>query len=566
MKVDRQTLSLIHGDQSLFILNITCGVLVAFITVIQAYILSDIINAVFLEKSSIHVILYELIFFLILTLIHSIFIWSFESSSGILGIKIKNKIRNRLNRHLAFLGPENLKNERSGEIVNTSTSGIESLGVYFEQYIPSLFLALLSPLIIVSFVFYIDPLSGIIFIITAPLIPLFMFLIGSKAKSMTDRHWKTLSYLSSHFLDVLQGLTTLKIFGQSKKQTQKISEISENFRSVTMKTLKIAFLSSLTLELISTLSIAIIAVSIGIRLMYGQIGYKEALFILIIAPELYAPLRNLGAHFHAGMEGMSSGKRIFEILNNNNSIHLSKNTANYSQLAHKNRKINSETDAYPIKFSNVSFKYENESNLVLNDISFEINKGDKIVINGVTGSGKSTIIKLLFGFMFPIEGSITFGNIVLDSESINDIRSTISWVPQKPYLFNSSIRKNICLGKPDANEKSIEDAVKSVCLEEFIGSLKNGYDTVIGERGTKLSGGQAQRLAIARALIKDSQILVMDESTSFLDPIYEDEILKNLKIKCLDKTVITIAHRLNIIKNTDIVMTLNNGKLMKLYN
>ncbi|HJO95920.1 MAG TPA: thiol reductant ABC exporter subunit CydD [Victivallales bacterium] len=565
MKVDRQTLSLIHDGQPLFILNITCGVLVTFTIVIQAYILSDIINAVFLHKSSIHEILYELIIFLILSFIRSVFIWSFESSSGIQGIKIKNKIRNRLNKHLTSLGPENLKNERSGEIVNTSTTGIESLGVYFEQYIPSLFLALLSPLIIVCFVFYIDPLSGAIFIITAPLIPFFMFLIGSKAKSMTDRQWKTLSYLSSHFLDVLQGLTTLKIFGQSKNQTLKISEISENFRSVTMKTLKIAFLSSLTLELISTLSIAIIAVSIGIRLMYGQIAYEEALFILIIAPELYAPLRNLGAHFHAGMEGMSSGKRIFEILDNNNSILLN-NVENYSHPVQLSRKEYSETNAFPIKFSNVSFKYENESSLILSDISFEINKGDKIVINGVTGSGKSTIIKLLLGFILPIEGSIAFGNNILDSESISDIRSIISWVPQKPYLFNSSIRENICLGKPDANEKLIKNAVKSACLEEFISSLKNGYDTVIGERGTKLSGGQAQRLAIARALIMDSPILVMDESTSFLDPIYEYEILKNLQKKCLDKTVITIAHRLNIIKNADIVMTLNNGKLMNLYN
>jgi ATP-binding cassette subfamily C protein CydD len=299
--------------------------------------------------------------------------------------------------------------------------------------------------------------------------------------------------------------------------------------------------------------------------MYGQIAYEEALFILIIAPELYAPLRNLGAHFHAGMEGMSSGKRIFEILDNNNSILLN-NVENYSHPVQLSRKEYSETNAFPIKFSNVSFKYENESSLILSDISFEINKGDKIVINGVTGSGKSTIIKLLLGFILPIEGSIAFGNNILDSESISDIRSIISWVPQKPYLFNSSIRENICLGKPDANEKLIKNAVKSACLEEFISSLKNGYDTVIGERGTKLSGGQAQRLAIARALIMDSPILVMDESTSFLDPIYEYEILKNLQKKCLDKTVITIAHRLNIIKNADIVMTLNNGKLMNLYN
>jgi ATP-binding cassette, subfamily C, bacterial CydD len=548
MNVDHRTLSLLRGDRSTLILSITNGILVTCFTISQAYILAYIINAVFLSNKNLKDIFTYLLAFLLLSILRSLAIWSTEIFSGFLGVKIKKKTRELLTQQIIDIGSEELKHERSGEIANTLTKGVEALESYFSQYLPSLFLAVLSPVIILLVIFPNDLLSGFILLLTAPLIPVFMYLIGSKAKSMTDKQWKTLSFLSSHFLDVLQGITTLKLFGQADNQYTKISEVSEKFRITTMKTLKVAFLSAFSLELIATLSTAILAVSIGLRLVFAKIGFQEALFILILAPEFYAPLRTLGAKFHSGMEGVSSGKRIYSLLNRK----IPKSSSGKKKILLKN-------GITILEFRDISFGYSDK--LILNNINFAFNQKEKIAIIGETGSGKTTIAKLLLGLITPTLGSIFINDINLSTIDINSWRSQISWVPQKPYLFNTSIKDNICLSNPNADKIKIKKAAMLACLDDFIETLPEGYNTIIGERGTKLSGGQAQRLALARAFLRDTPILILDEPTSNLDPIYEELIIKNLYQWSKDKTVITIAHRLNTIINSDIILNIKDGVL-----
>jgi len=556
MKVDHRMLSLLIGDRFFLYLIITAGVLITFAVVSQAYILSYVVNLLFTHKTSYSYLLFPLSLFLLFAVLRSLFTWVFEYYSGILGINIVHKVRLLVSKHIANLGSEYLKRERSGEIVNTVIKGTDALEPYFGQYLPSLFLALLSPLIIVCFAFYIDLISGCILIVTAPLVPVFMYLIGGKAKIMTEKQWKMLSFLSAHFLDVIQGLTTYKVFGQSKVQIDKISTISEKFRHSTMKTLKVAFISSLALELIATLSTAILAVSVGLRLLYGYLGYQEALFVLIIAPEFYAPLRNLGARFHAGMEGLSSGKRIFNILETKTNTDI-----NISTMS-KPENIENLT----INFENVTFRYKGQHSFALNQLSFTVSPREKVAIIGPTGAGKSTIINSLLSFITPSSGDILIGNFNLKHINADYWRSVVSWIPQKPYLFNCSIRENLCLGSHHNiyDDTIIKKAASIANLDDFIQSLENGYDTIIGERGLRLSGGQAQRLAIARAVIKNAPIVIMDEPTSNIDSLYENSIITKLGEWSRDKTVITIAHRLNTIEKSDKIFTIANGQIQKI--
>ena len=550
MKIDHRMLSLLNGDRFPFFLTVTAGSVVTLFIVFQAYLLSFIINLFFTDKLTYPVLL-PLLLFLVLSFFRSIFMWLSENSSRVLGSSIAHKVRKLLSCHVARLGSKFLNEEQTGEIVNTLTKGTDALEPYFGQYIPSLFHALISPVIIVCFTFYMDIISGLILIITAPLIPLFMYLIGGKAKKMTEKQWNLLSFLSSYFLDTIQGLTTLKIFGQSRQKTAKISEISEEFRKATIKTLKVAFISSLSLELIATLSTAVLAVSVGLRLLFGYLGYQEALFILIIAPEFYAPLRSLGASFHSGMEGVSSGKRIFNILE----------TDKCSDSI-KQKKIKPEDiENVPIKYCNVTFNYEGVNSKTLDNISLEVIAKEKIAFVGETGSGKTTILKLLMGFITPVSGNIIIGDSKLSEIDIDFWRSNISWIPQNPYLFSCSIKDNICLGLQhhNFNQGLLIKAAEIAGIDKYIQTLESGYDTQIGERGIRLSGGQAQRIAIARAVIKDAPILIMDEPTSNIDSIYEDYIIKNLNEWSQNKTVITVAHRMNTIQNADRIISIKNG-------
>ncbi len=547
MKVDRRIFALMAGDLPYFVIAILGSLVITVITVCQAYLISWIVGIFFINHNELKHIVFYISLFLVFAVIRFPISWLSEISASFLGIRVKEKTRNRFFDSLIALGSESMKAEKSGELANSAVAGIESLEPYFSQYLPALILAVVSPIIFLIFAYLTDPLSGLVLTITAPLIPIFMFLIGSKAQDMTDKQWKSLSYFSSHFLDVLQGITTLKFLGQSKKQSHKISEISEEFRLATMKTLRIAFLSSLVLELVATLSTAVLAVEIGVRLLYGYIGYEPALFILIIAPEFYAPLRNLGARFHSGMEGVSVGKRVCSVIDKVNTLSL------------KDSKKVVPLQNFPIKIDSLSYRYPEQERYALKSINMTINQNEKIAIVGKTGSGKSTFIKILLKIIDKYDGTINLGRYELNLIDEDHIKNLISWAPQKPYLFNKTIKENLLLAKPTAADEEIMESLRLAALSDFVNSLNKKLDTVIGERAVRLSGGQAQRISLARLFLKNSPIVVLDEFTSNLDPIYEAEIMGNLNMWAVDKTVITVAHRTNTIKNVDRIFVFNDG-------
>ncbi|MBN1452991.1 MAG: thiol reductant ABC exporter subunit CydD [Anaerolineales bacterium] len=545
-------------------ITVLSGLLAGLLTIWQAWLLSSTVNGVFLEEQSLAQVTGWLRLILIIIAGRALLAWVNEVSANAVAVHVKAILRERLFAHILALGPAYTRGERTGELTTAAVEGVEALDAYFSQYLPQLVITALVPISILIFVFPLDLLSGLILLFTAPLIPFFMILIGKGAEIVTNRQYETLSRLSAHFLDSLQGLTTLKIFGQSKAHAKSIAKISDQFRDRTMAVLRITFLSALALELLATLSTAVIAVEIGLRLLYARMEFREAFFLLILAPEFYLPLRMLGARFHAGMAGTSAAKRIFDILETREQrVENRENTALYPPFS--------------IHLDNLAFTYPDESTPALQNIDLEIHAGQHIALVGPSGAGKSTLVNLLLGFIQPTKGIITYNaNVTKDTDTVNKqsknsrnlpnsqySRLDIAWVPQKPYLFHDTLAANIRLGNPDASDEQVIEATSAAHLHEFIESLPEKYATVIGEGGARLSGGQAQRLALARAFLKDAPILILDESTSSLDPETESLLEASTRQLMRGRTVITIAHRLNTVFQADRIIVLEKGQIVE---
>jgi ATP-binding cassette subfamily C protein CydD len=424
-------------------------------------------------------------------------------------------------------------------------------------------LAALVPLTVLVFVFPLDWVSGLVLLVTAPLIPLFMILIGNLADALTRRQWTSLSRMSAHFLDVLQGLTTLKLFTRSREQVHTIARISDQFRETTMGVLRVAFLSALVLEMLSTISTALVAVQIGLRLLYGQMSFEQGFFILILAPEFYLPLRLLGARFHAGMQGLAAAQRIFEVLATSP---LPGSTVGLGQAEVPAGA--SERQAPPrLSFSGVHYAYEAGQRPALNGVSFDLAAGERVALVGPSGAGKSTVAYLLLRFIEPDRGQIAVDGRPLSEQSRPAWRQRVAWVPQNPYLFHGTVAENICLARPGLQWKAeldeVEWAARQAHAHTFIEALPQGYDTPIGERGVRLSGGEAQRLALARAFLKDAPFLLLDEATANLDPEIEALIQDALERLVEGRTALVIAHRLATVYRASRVLVMDGGRIVE---
>jgi ATP-binding cassette subfamily C protein CydD len=393
MNIDKNLLKLTSKTKSSFVISIISGVAASAFTILLAYYLAKSINQIFLENKSLPDVYNYLIIFILAALLKAFFIWYEKSKIDIVVGDVKKNLREAINKKLFADKETILLDKKSGELSNTVIKGVEALDAYFSEYLPQLFLSALTPILILIFVFPIDILSGVVFVVTAPVIPILMYLIGSTAEDLNRKQWKSLNRMSGHFLDVLQGITTLKIFNRAKDEIKRIEEISNSFKSSTMKVLKIAFLSALVSELLSTISIAIIAVEVGLRLMYGKMEFESALFVLILAPEFYLPLRQLGVRYHAGLEGIAAFKSIQKLLNSGSDNTFKESS--FSKVQNGN-----------IEFKNVTFSFPNRDNKTLDDISFTIESGKTTAIVGESGSGKSTIINLLMQFLEPDSGEI----------------------------------------------------------------------------------------------------------------------------------------------------------------
>jgi ATP-binding cassette subfamily C protein CydCD len=571
-------------------LTIALGFAGGVLTVWQARTLSGVIAGVFLGGQNFIETVPALMLLLGIFWLRAGSLWGSEISANRVALRVKTGLREKLFAKIVALGPLYARGERTGELVNTATQGVEAMDAYFSQYLPQLVLAALLPLTYLCFVFPLDTLSGFVLLLTAPLIPVFMLLIGNLADALTKKQWRTLSRMSAHFLDVLQGLTTLKIYGRSRAQISVIRQVSERFRERTMGVLRAAFLSALVLEMVATISTAVVAVEIGLRLLYGKMDFPEALFVLLLAPEFYLPLRLLGTRFHAGVAGVTAAARIFEVLELPDRPKTDDGRRGQSVLGLRSS----------VRFSDVSYTYP-DGRTALQNVSFIIEPGQKVALVGPSGAGKSTIAALLLGWMEPSEGAITLPSLG-GRGGANKVRiggGGIAWVPQTPYFFNDTIAANLRLAKPDSTPDEIVAAAHAAHAHKFIlemghgfsrmdtdkskqnisayprlpalscvevsavQSLPPGYETLIAERGARLSGGQAQRIALARAFLMDAPFVILDEPIANLDPELETQLQESLDQLLADRTALIIAHRLNTVRNADKILVLNEGRVVQ---
>jgi ATP-binding cassette subfamily C protein CydD len=552
MSIQRRLISLAASSKWTFFAVTASAILAGGLIILQAWLLSTIINQVHLEGAGLDVSLPVLGSLTIVIILRAILVFVNEQTAAVLSERIRSGLRSTLAEKILRLGPSYRDQQQAGELSYALTGAIDTLDAYFSQFLPQLIIAVILPLGILAVVFPLDTLSGLILLLTAPLIPIFMILVGKTTENLTRKQYSTFSRMSAFFLDSLRGLAELKNLGRSREHTARLDRVSESYRLATMRVLQVSFLSALVLELAATLSVAMIAVEIGIRLLYSQIDFRQAFFLLVIAPEFYLPLRQVGARFHASQNGVSAARRIFDILDQPNVEEV----IEYSPIQDLFKV------PFIIRFEDVSFSYPDRQHEALSHVSFEIRSGETIALVGLNGSGKSTLAALLLRFIKPAEGAIYYNDIDIQTISIVEWRAGIAHLDQQSVLFNDTVRQNLLITRTKATDQELEEALDSARVSGFITSLPKGLDTPLGENAFRFSGGQAQRLGLARAFLKDAHLLVLDEPTSHLDALLEADLDQAISRLIVGRTCLIIAHRKDTTRRADHVFMLENGHVI----
>ncbi|BFP53769.1 thiol reductant ABC exporter subunit CydD [Streptomyces sp. CMC78] len=519
---------------------VALGLVGALLVIAQAMLIAEIVVGGFEGGLTVTALRTPLLLLAAVALGRALVAWLTELAAHRASAAVKSELRGRLLERAARLGPDWLSGQRTGSLVALATRGIDALDDYFARYLPQLGLAVVVPVAVLARIVTEDWVSAAIIVVTLPLIPLFMILIGWATQSRMDRQWQLLSRLSGHFLDVVAGLPTLKVFGRAKAQAASIRTITSDYRRATLRTLRIAFLSSFALELLATLSVALVAVTIGMRLVHGELDLYTGLVVLILAPEAYLPIRQVGAQYHAAAEGLSAAEEIFAVL----------------ETEPRAPGTEDVPDTLRLELAEVTVRHEGRAEPSLDAASLTVEPGETVALVGPSGVGKSTLLNVVLGFAVPDEGRVRVGGRDLAELDLERWRSRIAWVPQRPYLFADTIAENVRLARPDADDEAVLAALRDAGAYDFVAALPDGPRTPLGEDGAGLSAGQRQRLALARAFLADRPVLLLDEPTASLDGESEAGIVDAVRRLATGRTVLLVVHRPALLAVADRVVTL----------
>ncbi|MCA2219303.1 thiol reductant ABC exporter subunit CydD [Jidongwangia harbinensis] len=532
--LDPRLLRYARTTRAYLAVTVALGTLLAALVVAQATLLAHGITVVFLDGAGVTELTPTLLWLAAVVAGRAAVAWAQEVASARAAAGVKSELRRRLLAHLAALGPST----GTGAYATLVTRGLDALDAYFARYLPQLVLAALVPAVVLTRLLPADLVATATIALTLPLIPVFMALVGLHTEAANRRQFRLLSRLSHHFLDVVAGLPTLKVFGRARAQAGTIRRISGEQRRLTMRTLRTAFLSSLVLELLATLSVALVAVGIGLRLVSGNLDLATALLVLILAPEAYLPLRQVGANYHASAEGLAAAEQVFAVLD-------TPLPARGDQPA----------ETGTIACHDVVVTYPDRAGPALH-LSATIAPGEVVALTGPSGCGKSTALAVLLGFVTPDSGSVTVAGWTLSTMDLNAWRRQIAWVPQRPQLFADTVRGNVTLGT-DATDEAVHRALTEAGAASFVAALPQGLDTPLSDDGSGLSAGQRQQVALARAFLRDTPIVLLDEPTANLDAGTAAGVMIAIRRLARGRTVVIAAHRPELIALADRVIALD---------
>jgi thiol reductant ABC exporter CydD subunit len=474
----------------------------------------------------------------------------FEVSGRVGATRVMSELRGRLAEQLLVRSPVPRESERTGELAAAAVQGVDALEAYFAGYLPQLVLAAAVPVAVLVWVVPLDLAAGVVFVVTIPLLIGFMILIGKGAQARARSRWQALALLSGHFLDVVRGLETLRAYRRETAQADTIEAVGDRYRAETMGTLRVAFLSALVLELCAMLGTALVAATIGIQLDGGHLTLSAGLTVLLLAPELYGPLRAVGQQFHASSDGMAAAERIYAVLDEPSAL-----TPAPSRAARI-----PDPAVEPLRLESVSFAYAGRRDPVLRDLNLVLEPGLATALVGVSGAGKSTVAALAMRLVDPTAGRVSCGGVDLRELDPDAWRATIAWVPQRTRLFAGTIGENIALADPGAARTRILGAARDAGLDGLLSSLVDGIDTVVGDGGRGLSAGEAQRVGLARAFLHEASLVVLDEPTAHLDAETAAEVGCAIERLAAGRTTLLIGHDARLSDRADRVVTLEDGR------
>ncbi|MGZ5026473.1 MAG: thiol reductant ABC exporter subunit CydD [Methylobacter sp.] len=525
--------------------------------IVQSAALAYILQAVIIDKLPWASLTVPLIVLAAVFILRSVCVYLHQTLGFEAGAQVRASVRQQLFDKFLTLGPAAIKHRQSGELSAVTLEQVDALENYFSRYLPQQMIVGVLPIIMIIVVMPVNWVVGLIFLVTGPLVPVFMALVGMGAASANRSQFLALARMSGYFLDRLQGLATLKLFGQANQELVNIDKIADGFREKTMAVLRIAFLSSAILEFFSAVAVALVAVYVGLGLL-GQIHFgpaeritlAEALFVLLLAPEFFMPLRQLAINYHDRAAALGAADEILAILEQNTEVLDGIGCADEGGAS------------TPVSTSLIEFNHAGKSygqRPVLTDINLHMTAGEKIALVGESGAGKTTLLSLLLGFEAPTEG-----RVLLNGQTVNreQAANAIAWVGQNAYIFHGTIKDNIELADPDASEQRIIDAAQAAGVTEFSAQLPEGLSTQIGERGYGLSGGQVQRIALARAFLKNADIVLLDEPTANLDAVNKTLLLDVIDRLFADKTLIIASHDAEVVQRMDRRIQLQQGRLV----
>jgi thiol reductant ABC exporter CydD subunit len=538
------------------------GMLTAALVIVQAQLLAGAIAGAFERGDTLAVLRGTVIALAAVVAGRVLVAWATETVSYRASAATKAELRRKLLARATELGPRWLAGRRSAELTALATEGVEALDGYFARYLPQLVLAAVVPAAVAIRVGMADPLAGLTLAATLPLIPLFGALVGRTTAEHARQRWRALATLSHHFLDVVSGLPTLKVFGRAKAQREAIGAVTGEYRRATMGTLRVAFLSSLVLELVATVSVAMVAVGVGLSLVYGHLGLRTGLLALILAPEAYLPLRQAAAQFHASADGLAAAGDALDVIETSQGGYGGAGSPPVSRAGLGGivpPEATELTEPRVIRIEQVSVGHPGRPHPAPDRLSAVITAGEITVLAGPSGSGKSTLIDVLLGFAQPSGGRVTItggagaADIDLACLDRDAWRALVAWVPQDPYLFPGTVASNIRLGRPDAPDDAVDAVARAAALDDV------RLDRPVTERGGALSSGQRRRVALARALLPGRPVLLLDEPTAGLDAATEARVLDTLRGQAADGRIVLIAaHHPRVIAAADRVISVDH--------